>query len=92
MLRPIKVFVCQTQSAGARMPNYKFKVQDGSIGSEKIGAAVLADDDEAVGFAQRVIRELAHNDAIYTTGTMEITTGKHKVACITFESAAPFCG
>ena len=69
------------------MPNYKFKVHDVSIGSEKLGAAVLADDDEALGFAQRVIRELAHSDAIYATGTMEISTGKRKVACITFESA-----
>ena len=69
------------------MPNYKFKVHDVSIGSEKLGAAVLADDDEALGFAQRVIRELAHSDTICATGTMEITIGKRKVACISFESA-----
>jgi hypothetical protein len=30
--------------------------------SEKLGAAVLADDDEAVAFAQRVMRELIHSD------------------------------
>jgi hypothetical protein len=69
------------------MPSYKFKVHDVSIGSEKHGAAVLADDDEAREFAQRVIRELVRSDAIYTSGTVEITTGKRNVACITFESA-----
>ena len=69
------------------MPSYKFKVHDDSIGSERLGAAVLADDDEALGFAQRVIRELAYSDAIYATGTMKITTGKRMVACIAFESA-----
>ena len=69
------------------MPSYKFKVHDVSIGSEKHGAAVLADDDEAREFAQRVIRELVRSDAIYTSGTVEITTGKRNVARITFESA-----
>ena len=69
------------------MPSYKFKVHDVSTGSEKLGAAVLADDDEALGFAQRVIRELVESDAIYASGTMDITTGKRNVARITFESA-----
>jgi len=66
---------------------YRFKFYDPNSRSEKLGAAVLADDDEALGFAQRVIRELAHSDAIYATGTIEITTGKRTVACIAFESA-----
>jgi hypothetical protein len=66
------------------MPSYKFKVH--SIGSEKLGAAVLADDDEALGFAQRVIRELVQSNAIFATGTMEITTGKRNVAHITFDA------
>ena len=69
------------------MPNYKFKVHDVSSGSEKLGAAVLADDDEALGFAQRVIRELVQGDAIYATATMEVVTGKREVARIKFESA-----
>jgi hypothetical protein len=68
------------------MPSYKFKVHD-VIGSEKHGAAVLADDDEARGFAQRVIRELVRSDAIYASGTVEITTGKRNVDRITFETA-----
>ena len=69
------------------MPHYKFKVHDVSAEFEKLGAAVLADDHEALGFAERVIRELARGDAIYATGTIEITTGKRTVACIAFESA-----
>jgi len=69
------------------MPNYKFKVHDVSSGSEKLGAAVLADDDEALGFAQRVIRELVQGDAIYAKATMEVVTGKREVARIKFESA-----
>jgi hypothetical protein len=69
---------------GDRMPSYKFKVH--SIGFEKLGAAVLADDDEALGFAQRIISELVQCDAIFATATMEITAGKRGVARITFES------
>jgi uncharacterized protein DUF6894 len=69
------------------MPSYRFKVHDVGLGSEKHGAAVLADDDEARGFAQRVIRELVRSDAIYASGAVEITTGKRNVARITFESA-----
>jgi hypothetical protein len=51
-----------------------------------VRAAVLADDDEALGFAQRVITELVRSYTIFATGTMEITTGKRIVAHITFES------
>jgi hypothetical protein len=47
------------------MPNYKFKVHD-QAGAEKLGAAVLADDDEALAFAKRVMAELLHRDAICT--------------------------
>jgi hypothetical protein len=70
------------------MPNYKFKSHDGA-GSEKVGAAVLADDDEALGFAKQVIRELMRRDAsLYTTWMMEITEGKREVAYILFETGA----
>jgi hypothetical protein len=48
------------------MPNYQFKAHDVRTGSEKIGAAVLADDDEAVAFAKRVIRELIPLTPSYT--------------------------
>ena len=72
---------------GICMPNYKFKVYNVSAEFEKLGAAVLADDNEARGFAERVIRELARSNATYATGTMEITTGKRTIACIAFESA-----
>jgi hypothetical protein len=71
------------------MPNYQFKAHDVRTGSEKIGAAVPADDDEAVAFAKRVIRELIRTDAkLYTTWTMEVTTGKRSVASVPFESDA----
>jgi hypothetical protein len=70
------------------MPNYRFKVHDIRSGSKKLGAAVLADDDEALAFAKRVIRELIHSDAkLYTTWTMEVTAGKRTVASVPFESA-----
>ena len=71
------------------MPNYRFKAHDIRTGSEKLGAAVLADDDEALAFAKRVIRELIHSDAkLYTTWTMEVTAGKRSVASVLFGSDA----
>ena len=70
------------------MPNYQFKAHDIRTGSEKLGAAVLADDDEAFAFAKRVIRELIQRDAkLYATWTMEVTAGKRSVASVPFESA-----
>ena len=39
-----------------RMPSYRFKFYDPNSRSEKLGSAVLVDDEEAVGFAQRVVR------------------------------------
>ena len=70
------------------MPNYKFKAHDSVTGTEKLGSAVLADDDEARAFAKRVIRELIQRDAkLYTTWMMEVTAGKRSVASVPFESA-----
>jgi hypothetical protein len=70
------------------MPNYQFKAHDIRTGSEKLGAAVLADDEEALTFAKRVIRELIRSDAnLYTTWTMEVTAGRRSVASVPFESA-----
>ena len=70
------------------MPNYKFKARDSITGTEKLGSAVLADDDEARAFAKRVIRELIQRDAkLYATWTMEVTAGKRSVASVPFESA-----
>jgi hypothetical protein len=65
------------------------RLVDSVTGAEKLGAAVLADDDEAVAFAKRVIRELIHRDAkLYATWMMEITAGKRSVASVPFESDA----
>jgi hypothetical protein len=70
------------------MPNYKFKARDPVTWTEKLGSAVLADDDEACAFAKRVIRELIQRDAkLYATWTMEVTAGKRSVASVPFESA-----
>jgi hypothetical protein len=70
------------------MPHYRFKAHDIRTGSEKLGTAVLADDDEALAFAKRVIRELINSDAkLYTTWMMEVTAGKRIVASVPFESA-----
>jgi hypothetical protein len=69
------------------MPAYKFRAHDGA-GSEKVGAAVLADDDEAVAFGKRVVAEMMRVDAeLYFTWTMEITAGKREVASMSFEAA-----
>jgi hypothetical protein len=72
------------------MPNYRFKAHDRGAGAEKSGAAVLADDDEALAFAKRVIRELMRQDTKrYTTSwTMEITAGTRSIASVPFESDA----
>jgi hypothetical protein len=71
------------------MPNYRFKAHDSVTGTEKRGAAVLADDDEALAFAKRVIRELIHRDAkLYATWKMEVAAGRRSVASIPFESDA----
>jgi uncharacterized protein DUF6894 len=70
------------------MPNYKFKARDSITGTEKLGSAVLADDDEARAFAKRVIRELIQRDAkLYTTWIMEVTAGKRSVESVPFDSA-----
>ena len=71
------------------MPNYRFRAHDSVTGAEKLGAAALADDDEAVAFAKRVIRELIHRDAkLYATWTMVVTAGSRSVASAAFESDA----
>jgi hypothetical protein len=71
------------------MPNYRFKAHHSVTGTKKLGAAVLADDDEALAFAKRVIRELIHRDAkLYATWTMDVTAGSRIVASIPFESDA----
>ena len=71
------------------MPNYRFKAHDRDTGAEKLGVAVLADDDEALAFAKRVIRELIHIDAkLFATWTMYVTAGKRSVARVAFESAS----
>jgi hypothetical protein len=67
------------------MPNYRFKVRDGA-GAEKLAAAVLADDDEAIAFARRVMTALVRHEADrYITGSMEIIGGKRSVATMPFE-------
>jgi hypothetical protein len=71
------------------MPSYRFKFYDPNSRSEKLGAAVLADDDEAVAFAQRVMRELIHSDEqLYATWMVKITAKERKVASMPFMSDA----
>jgi hypothetical protein len=69
------------------MPNYRFKARDRSATEEKSGAAVLADDEEALAFANRVIRELVRRDTErYTASwTMEVTAGTRSVARVPFK-------
>jgi hypothetical protein len=67
------------------MPNYKFRAHDGA-GAEKVDSAVLADDDEALAFGKRVSQEMMRRDAgLYSSWTIEITTGRRHVASIVFE-------
>jgi hypothetical protein len=71
------------------MPSYRFKFYDPNSRSEKLGAAVLADDDEAVAFAQRVMRELIHSDEqLYATWMVNITAKEREVASMPFASNA----
>jgi hypothetical protein len=71
------------------MPSYRFKFYDPNSRSEKLGAAVLADDDEAVAFAQRVMRELIHSDEqAYATWMVKITGKEREVASMPFASNA----
>jgi hypothetical protein len=71
------------------MPSYRFKFYDPNSRSEKLGAAVLADDDEAVAFAQRVMPELIHSDGqLYATWMVKITAKDRKVAGMPFASDA----
>ena len=70
------------------MPNYRFRAHDSVTSAEKLGASILTDDDEALAFAERVIRELMQRDAkLYATWTMEVTAGKRSVASVPFESS-----
>jgi hypothetical protein len=67
------------------MPNYRFKVRD-RAGAERLAAAVLADDDEAITFAKRVMTELVHRHAdLYSAGRIEIIAGKRSLATMPFE-------
>ena len=71
------------------MPSYRLKFYDPNSRSEKLGAAVLADDNEAVAFAQRVARKLIHSDEkTYAKWSVEITARERKVACMPFSSEA----
>ena len=71
------------------MPSYRFKFYDPNSRSEKLGAAVLADDDEAVAFAQRVMRELIHSDEqLYVTWVVKITAKERNIASMPFASDA----
>jgi hypothetical protein len=70
------------------MPGYRFEFYDPNSRSEKLGAAVLADDDEAVAFARRLIRELIGSDEKHATWRLEITARERKVASMPFASAA----
>jgi hypothetical protein len=70
------------------MPSYRFKFYDPNSRSEKLGAAVLADDDEAVAFAQRVIRELIHGEQLYAECMVKITAKEREVASMPFASNA----
>ena len=71
------------------MPSYRFKFYDPNSRSEKLGAAVLADDDQAVAFAQRVMRELIHSDEkLYAAWMVKITAKERKVASMPFASDA----
>ena len=71
------------------MPSYRFKFYDPNSRSEKLGAAVLADDDEAVAFAQRVMRELIHSDEQpYGTWIVTITAKEREVASMPFAATA----
>jgi hypothetical protein len=71
------------------MPSYRFKFYDANSRSEKLGAAVLSDDDEAVAFAQRVMRELIHSDEkLYAAWMVKITAKERKVASMPFASDA----
>jgi hypothetical protein len=69
------------------MPSYRFKFFDPNSRSQKLGAAVLAGDDEAVAFAQRVIRELIRSDEkLHAAWKVEITARQRKVANIPFRA------
>jgi len=72
------------------MPSYRFKFYDPNSRSEKLGAAVLADDDEALSFAKRVVRELIHSDEkLYATWKVELTARGRKVADMPFAPEGP---
>jgi hypothetical protein len=68
------------------MPHYKFRAHDGA-GAEKLGSAVLADDDEALAFGKRVIQEMMRSNAgLYASWKIEINEGGRNVASILFET------
>jgi hypothetical protein len=74
------------------MPSYRFKFYDPNSRSEKFGAAVLADDAEAVAFAQRVVRELVRSDEeLYATWIVKITEKERTVASMPFATDAAEC-
>ena len=50
---------------------------------------MFVEDEEAIGFAHRVIRELIHSDEkLYTTWKVDITTRERKLASVSFAAEA----
>jgi len=66
------------------MIGYQFNLHDDTR-HEELGSVALVDDDAAIAFGKRVIRDLLRKDDEHLHGwTMEIAAGERSVASIRF--------
>ena len=66
---------------------YGFAVRDGATEIEKLGSMTLANDDAALAFGRRMIRDLMREGAEQYAGwTMDVAKGERAVASIPFDS------
>jgi hypothetical protein len=66
------------------MDYYRF-ILDDSDGTENLGGMSLANDDEAIDFAERIIRDLEREPGETARSLMLITEGKRIIGSIPFE-------
>jgi Domain of unknown function (DUF6894) len=65
------------------MLSYHFAMRKNGTGQvEGLGFMVLADDSEALAFAEQVIRDLMNEDRNYASWTMDITDGERPVGSV----------
>ena len=70
------------------MRHYYFSLEDSGTRIEYLGRVDLANDEEALSFGRRLVRDLRENDAVEARWSLGVTEGGRAVASIPLEFAA----